>query len=106
MLRSVDDALDTKDGPSCKKHAVAKDATTEVGSFGSLLSKFANGYFVIASFEISGVQIFDCDDLMVQDLALHEPRLVHFIGHVSLRWTGFDGFIVFFVDLAKRGPVE
>ena len=73
MLRSVDDALDTKDRPSGKKHAIAKDASGEVGGFGSLLPKFANGHFVVASLEVSGVQVFDCDDLMVQNLALHKP---------------------------------
>ena len=106
MVRSVDDTLDAKDRPSCKKHAIAKDAPREIGSFGSLFPKFANGHFVIASLKVSSVQIFDSDDLMVQDLALHKPRLVHFIGHVSLRWAGFNGFVVFFVDLAKRGSIE
>jgi hypothetical protein len=61
---------------------------------------------VIATFEVSGVEIFDCVKMTIENFALDEPGFIDLLRHVSQGRVSIDCFVILLVDLPEGGPVE
>ena len=105
MLRATDEALDSADGSSRDEQSIAETGGRVIDRW-MFRSEFADGKFMAASLEISRVEIFNCNKMAFNDVALNKVSFVDFFCYVPPGRPSINSFVVLLIYLAEACSIQ